>query len=108
VEARDAAQPSKYHNERSKSYASKYEASVAQNLDVLYRAGKINNLQEQVPFTLVQGNGKIRPIRYISDFVWFDLKGVRHVADAKGVKTPVYRLKRKMMMLLHGIEIEEL
>ena len=108
IEARDAQPESKYHSERAGKYQSKYEAQVAQNLDVLYRAGKINNLAEQVPFTLVEGKGKIRPIKYIADFVYFDLKGIRHVCDAKGCKTPVYRLKRKVMALLHGITVEEL
>jgi hypothetical protein len=94
-------------DERGK-YASKYEATVAQNLDALFRAGEIVDLSEQVPFTLVEGKGKIRPIKYIADFVYFDLAGVRHVCDAKGCKTPVYRLKRKLMFLLHGITVEEL
>lgn len=108
VEGRDETKPSKYHNDRSRQYASKYEAKVAQDLDALCRAHKINNLQEQVPFTLVEGKGKIRPIKYIADFVYFDLKGLRHVCDAKGCKTPIYRIKRKMMALLHGITVEEL
>ena len=107
IEARDTVEQ-KYHNVRAGKYQSKYEAEVAQKLDALYRAGKINNLGEQVPFTLVEGKGRVRPIKYIADFVYFDLKGVRHVCDAKGCKTAIYRLKKKMMYLLHEIEIEEL
>ena len=108
VDGVEAKKESKYSNERAGKYQSKYEAGVAQNLDVLYRGGEINDLQEQIPFTLVEGKGKIRPIKYIADFVYFDLAGVRHVCDAKGCKTPVYRLKRKLMFLLHGITVEEL
>lgn len=108
IEERGAVKPSKYSNEREGKYQSKYEAAEAQKLDTLYRAGKIFNLHEQVPFVLVEGKGKIRPIIYIADFVWFDGEGLRHVADAKGCKTPVYRLKRKLMFLLHGITVEEL
>jgi hypothetical protein len=108
IEDRDASKPSKYHNERSKSYASKYEAQVAQNLDALFRAGKINNLQEQVSFVIIEGKGKLRPIIWVADFVYFDLSGVKHICDAKGFRTPIYRLKKRMMALLHSIEIEEI
>ena len=33
--------------------------------------------------------------------------GKLHVVDAKGVKTDVYKLKKKLMRSLKGIEIEE-
>jgi len=45
IEARDAQPESKYHSERDGKYQSKYEAQVAQNLDVLYRAGEIGKFQ---------------------------------------------------------------
>jgi hypothetical protein len=96
----------KYGNERGKRYASKYEAEIAMKLWALESRGIITELREQVSFTLVEGNGKIRPIRYVADFVYVQ-DGKRHIVDAKGCKTPVYRLKRKMAVLLHGIEIEE-
>lgn len=47
------------------------------------------------------------PIRYIADFTYNDLNGQLIVEDAKGVKTPVYRLKRRMMAEKYGIEIKE-
>ena len=108
VDGGEAEKKSKYGNERSGKYQSKYEAEVAQKLDVLFRAGEIFNLREQVPFTLIEGNGRVRKITYVADFVYFDKDGKRHVCDAKGCKTAIYRLKRKIMILLHGIEIEEL
>jgi hypothetical protein len=98
---------SKYGNVRAGKYQSKHEADVAQKLDALVRMRHINNLGEQVSFTLIEGRGRVKPIKYIADFVYFDLKGVRHVLDAKGCKTPVYRLKKKMLKLLHDIDIEE-
>lgn len=104
----DGIQPktNKYGNERGKRYASKYEAEIAQKLGALESHGIITELREQVSFTLVEGNGKIRPIRYVADFVYLQ-DGKQHIVDAKGCKTAVYRLKRKMAALLHGIEIEE-
>lgn len=106
VEGR-AVTVNKFSNDRSKQYASRYEAEVATKLHALLMVGKITELREQEPLTLVEGNGKIRPIKYIADFTYFDLTGRKHWVDAKGCKTPIYRLKRKLAILLHGIEIEE-
>ena len=47
------------------------------------------------------------PIRYIADFMYNDRNGQLIVEDAKGVKTPVYRLKRRMMPEIYNIEIKE-
>jgi hypothetical protein len=104
------ATPSKYGNEWAGKYQSKHEAEVATNLAALEKCGKIKNLREQVPITLVEGNGKLRPIRYIADFLWITPDGQQHIGDAKteGTKTAVYRLKKKMLKLLLNLEIEEL
>lgn len=107
VEGRVASNGNKYHAERSDRYASKREAAHAAILDALQRAGKIWELREQHRITLVPGDGKLRPIVYIADFTYIDREGRFHVVDAKGFKTPVYRLKKRMAALLLKIEIEE-
>lgn len=100
---------SKYHAVRTGKYASKKEARVASELAMLQRAGNISELKEQVPFTLLEGSGGVRGIKYIADFTWIDLDtGKYHVGDAKGMRTPVYDLKKKMMFLLLGVTVEEL
>jgi hypothetical protein len=98
----------KYGNTRSKEYASKHEESVARDLWALERSGKISQLKEQVSFVLVPGNGKIRPIKYVADFTFIDADGKLHILDAKGAKLAMYRMKKKMMFLLLGLEIEEI
>lgn len=102
---------SKYSNVRTPAlgrwFDSAWEAEYAIRLDALKRAGKIRNLRFQVPLTLVPGNGKLRPIIYRADFVYRDLEDKLHVVDAKGYKTQVYRLKKKLAALLLSIEIEE-
>lgn len=109
VEGTEAARPAKYGNERAGKYASKHERDVAAALGALSRCGDITDLREQVSFTLVPGNGRIRPIKYIADFTYVDAAGKTIVIDAKGyTKNPVYRLKKKLMALLHGITVEEL
>lgn len=109
IEGSQVARPNKYGAERQGKYASKHERDVASALGALARCGDITDLREQVSFTLVAGNGRIRPIRYIADFTYIDAAGKTVVIDAKGyTKNPVYRLKKKLLFLLHGITIEEL
>lgn len=98
---------SKYNNKRTNSYASKHEAKVASDLQSLERAGNIKNLQEQVPIVLIEGRDGVRSIKYIADFVFHDPDGKEHIMDAKGMKTAVYKLKKKMLYLLHGKMIDE-
>lgn len=108
VEGGQVPTPSKYGNQREGKYASKREAAVAASLMALERAGKIKGLREQHPIVLVPSDGKLRAIKYIADFTYIDpADGGFHVLDAKGFKTQVYRLKKRMAALLLGIEIEE-
>ena len=95
---------------RSNGYASKHEAAAAVNYQALARAGKIKDYQEQKRITLVPGDGKLRPVVYVADFYYVDLGGTPHVVDAKSsftAKLPVYRLKKRLLKLLHGVDIEE-
>jgi len=104
---------SKYRAKRAGKYASQKEAKRAWELKVLERAGKISELREQYPFVLIPGRPtkrnqvRRRPVLYIADFVYLDEKGTMHVEDVKGVLTPVYRLKKRLMEHLYHIEVEE-
>lgn len=79
-------------------------------LQYLQKAGVISELQRQVPYELQPSfyhNGKkIRPIQYVADFVYNE-GNERIVEDVKGVKTQEYKLKKKMMLYIYGIEIHE-
>ena len=88
-------------------FDSKREASRYQELRLLEQAGEITNLRLQVPFELIPKSKYGMPIRYIADFTYNDLNGQLIGEDAKGVKTPVYRIKRRLMAELKGIEIKE-
>lgn len=108
VEGTPVPRENKYGAQRVDGYASRWEARAAQSLHALNNAGKIRDLKEQVRIELVPGNGgKLKPIIYIADFTYYDLDGGYHVLDAKGFKTPVYRLKKRLAALLLGIQIEE-
>lgn len=98
----------KYRNIRTEvdgvSFHSKKEASRWRELKLLERAGHIFNLKRQVPYGLdVEG---IHITRYIADFVYVE-NGTEVVEDAKGIRTPVYRLKKKLMYAIYGITIRE-
>ena len=101
------AKTNKYGAERKNGYASIHEADAAVNFQALARSGKIKNYEEQKRIILVPGDGKLRPVVYIADFYYTDLDGMPHVVDAKGFKTQVYRLKKRLAALLLHIEIEE-
>lgn len=83
-------------------------------LKLLERAGKISDLKRQVKYVLIPAqrdkNGRVveRETSYIADFEYFDLeRGVKVVEDCKGFKTEVYRIKKKLMLWVHGIRIKE-
>lgn len=88
-------------------FDSKHEASRYQELRLLEQAGDISNLRLQVPFELIPKSKYGMPIRYIADFTYNDQNGQMIVEDAKGVKTAIYRLKRRMMAEKYNIEIKE-
>lgn len=101
----------KYGNHRTTvngiTFDSKHEALRYIELLYLQRAGQIRDLQLQVPFELLPKQGKERAVKYIADFVYYDKDGNLVVEDAKGFRTDLFRLKKKMMMYFKGIEIKE-
>jgi hypothetical protein len=103
----EPAPVNKYGNQRSGKYASKHEEAAAINYAALVSCGRITELKEQDRIVLVPGDGKLRPIVYVADFTYMDEFGIKHVVDAKGYKTQIYRLKKRMAALLLGLTIEE-
>lgn len=104
---------SKYHAKKVGGHASKKEHNRANQLKLMQRAGLISALQEQVSFELIppqhDSAGKLleHACRYIADFVYRDQSGQLIVEDTKGFKTPEYKIKRKLMLSVHGIRIKE-
>lgn len=110
---------SKYHNRvlitEDGKFDSVHEFSRWQELKLMQKAGEIYDLQRQVPFVLIptqkdELTGKVleRECKYIADFVYRSCKNGRIVVeDAKGAKTEVYKLKKKIMLYRHGIRIRE-
>jgi hypothetical protein len=82
-------------------FASKKEAKRYKELLLLKKAGDILFFLRQVPFHL-PGN-----IKYLCDFVIFWTNGEVTFEDVKGIKTPMYILKKKQVEALYPIEITE-
>ena len=111
---------SKYQNKKividGITFDSKKEAKVYGELKLLKQAGEIKDFTRQQSFELIPSqyeiiNGKKKcvekPVQYKADFVVEHLDGEKSVVDAKGMRTPIYVIKRKLMRYLHKINIKE-
>lgn len=105
----------KYHNKKAEingvKFDSRKEAHRWWELSMLERAGKITKLRRQIPFVVIPAqriDGKVveRECKYIADFV-YEQDGKTVVEDTKGVRTPEYVIKRKLMLEKYGIQIQE-
>jgi hypothetical protein len=93
-------------------FDSKREAQRYQQLKLMVRAGVICKLDRQVKYELVPAqyiDGKCveRAVTYTSDFE-YDENGKHIVDDVKGMRTDVYKIKRKLMLYRYGIRIHEI
>lgn len=87
-------------------FASQREARRYRELTILARAGVIRDLERQPEYPLVV-NG-VRVARYLADFRYVETSDGRSVVeDVKGVRTPVYTLKKKLVAALYGVAIVE-
>lgn len=108
----------KYKNKKVKvsgiTFDSRKEARRYGELKYMLKAGKIKDLKRQVKYILIpsQRNANNRVIErecaYIADFVYTDTEtGETIVEDVKGLRTDVYKIKRKLMLERYGIRIKE-
>lgn len=123
----------KYHNIKTKTsdgieHDSRTEARRWIELKLLERAGEIKDLQRQVKYVLIPAQYETivryskkgerlkdgtklieRECAYVADFVYTDVKtGKTVVEDTKGVRTKEYIIKRKLMLYIHNIKIQEI
>lgn len=82
------------------------EANRYGELLLLQKAGKIFDLALQPKFVFVVNGERIGT--YTADFCYVDtVSGRGVVEDVKGVKTQQYRLRKKLLKALHGIDVVE-
>lgn len=110
------------------TFDSKKEANRYRELKILEKIGEITNLRMQVKYVLIPAQrepdtvgkrggiikGKLieREVSYIADFVYTDVNGNRVVEDVKGYRGggayEIFKIKRKLMLYVHGIKIIEI
>lgn len=83
-------------------FASKKEAKRYSDLVRLKSSGYVLFFLRQVPLHL-PGN-----VKYVCDFLVFWTDGKITFEDVKGLKTPMYIAKKKMVESVYPIEIQEI
>lgn len=122
-----AAAPKKRHKYNAKPvhdadgkqiYASRKEARRGAELELMQRQGLISGLKKQPRYRfepnlsrgMKQGlyfdTGRVA--EYWPDFEYFNDAGELIVEDVKGVRTPVYKIKKCLMYAYFGIEVTEI
>lgn len=101
----------KYHNipkfQDGHWFHSQKEAARYRELNALERGKLIRDLELQPRFAL-DVNG-IHICNYFADFKYFDNdRKVDVVEDTKGFRTETYKIKKRLMLAIHGIEVEEI
>ena len=121
----------KYHSKKTVidgiTFDSKKEAERYSELKLLERCGAISNLELQKIYELIPAQYEIyerygkngqrlkdgkkcieKSCVYKADFVYIDNEtGQQVVEDVKGFRTKEYKIKKKLMLYIHGIKIKE-
>jgi hypothetical protein len=88
------------------SFPSRREANRYAELKLMERGGVVTGLEIQVRYPL-EVNGMLIA-HYVADFKYFLVKErLWIVEDVKGFLTDTYRLKKKLVKALYGIDILE-
>ena len=96
---------SKYNSKKTVvdgiTFSSKKEAKRYEELKLLLQSGDILNIELQPKFPIIINGVKV--CTYIADFKYFDNKLKDFIVeDVKGFKTPVYNLKKKLLLATYG------
>jgi len=87
-------------------FASKAEAKYYQMLKYRERLGEVTDVRLQEPFTVLGPKGQVVCV-YRADFVFWDASESRQrVIDVKGMQTPLFKLKKKLVEAFLGITVE--
>ncbi|TDG25675.1 DUF1064 domain-containing protein [Paraburkholderia silviterrae] len=111
----------KYRNSKCEHNGIKFDSEKERSrwfhLIQLQAAGRIRDLQLQVPFVLTERKRRDdgtweRASKYVADFVYIDVAtGKQVVEDVKSIatrKNRTYVQKRKQMLAVHDITIKEI
>lgn len=82
-------------------FASRKEAKRYRELRLLEKSGELLFFLRQVPFHLPAN------VKYVCDFLCFWKDETVTVEDVKGIKTPLYILKKKQVEATYPVSITE-
>jgi hypothetical protein len=87
-------------------FASKAEAKYYMTLKLRERLGEVTGVELQRPYVVLGPKGQV-VCTYVSDFTFWDVKEQRvRIVDVKGVSTPYFKLKKRVVEAFLGIQIE--
>jgi hypothetical protein len=87
-------------------FASKAEAKYYKMLKYRERLGEVTDVRLQEPFVVLGPKGQV-VTTYRADFCFWDVKeGRQRVIDVKGIQTPTFKLKKRVVEAFLGITIE--
>tara|TARA_R100000808_G_scaffold21668_1_gene46833 strand:+ start:382 stop:717 length:336 start_codon:yes stop_codon:yes gene_type:complete len=96
------------------TFDSKKEAAYYKQLKVMEAGGFAKDIRLQPKFDCVVNGKKICTYRADFEYLAADpvdpIKGelnVRRIVDVKGYKTPIYKLKKKLVEAIHNVDIIE-
>lgn len=88
-------------------FASLAEAQRYKELKLLLSNNAIERLKFHPPYPIVVAGEHIAT--YYADFQYWDIaKGIEVIEDVKGIKTEVYKLKKKLVETIYAIKITEI
>ena len=103
----------KYGNEKVESTDGKFDSKLEYyrwcDLKLLEKAKQITELKRQVKFVLIDKSKYGREISYMADFTY--IQGNKLIVEdtkSSATKTPLYRLKKRLMAERYGIIIKEI
>jgi len=112
----------KYHNVKNEyqgiQFDSLKETAYYKKLLILQKYGEVVKieLQPEYPYIITyclplpsdQGNNLIQKVKYIADFLVTYADGHVEIADVKGIKTAIYRRKKRIVEKLYSLKITEI
>lgn len=87
-------------NDDGHRFASTLEWKYFNHLKILQKAGEILFFLRQVPFSLPGGT------KYVVDYQIFTSDGCVRFVDVKGMSTPLFETKKKIVESIYPVEIE--
>lgn len=105
----------KYGNKKIEVGGMKFDSNKEYNryreLKIMELAGEIKELETQKEFLLIPKQAGERKVTYKADFCYKTKDGELVVEDVKSEATrkdKAYIIKRKLMLYMHGIKVQEI